>query len=802
MADPIAKRVKYDVQSPKSNNGVDQRVKVERVRLQQLNLNHQNLRVDRTKQRQPQQFSKLTLDRTVLLDAAHRSSRQILDLSLLEKDVADMLDNNEIRKRDTFEQKWEILSKHLQDVWNDQQTSYSVVPYEICEDLCRWDNADKLYENVVDNIKRRCLRLADHFAALAPKNREFLSVFVKSYLSFRSQLKTVCTMCSELDYRYAYPKKGQHLHDLSMELYRDTLFSVFCIRERLIANTYAIVRKERSRMMAANELLYQLMEMMQECHIYTLHFEPRLVAHIEENYENIAASILSESPNIRAYLDAADTMFKDEKDGHVSDYLPAETKEKILDIAWTQLYRAPLNRIIEKGAVKLLETNDMKTLRRLYVIAKDVELTSLQEALVSFIKIKCQPRLDKNADDGTLVSYLITFQRRLDLLFQDSFDNDVLLINRVRETFVALFQQRKDDIAEIFACYFDYRLKDVAQENNKLDVAVQLLRFVPGKDLFEAVYKHQMVKRLVNPVSSKSVSLKVEAQIVQKLSAVCDPEFVSAAERMLKDLENADKINQQIQLKRSAISVNVRVLAQSLWPTVQTSSARLPEELRPLQRQFEQAYLSKYKKQHLVWNHPASSCVLETRYQFPSHVIATIAQTSVLLLYNHKTTYTYAEIKSKTGMRSMELTRILQSLCMNRKTPNQPSLSGDNDRNSLLLKHPSNPHIHPTDEFTYNPNYTRSASRINIMNAIDTDTKEVQRKVVNEDVKQSRRNQMDAALVRVVKREKVLTLSDLLLSTTNALRFPVHDDELLSRIEDLAKKEFFTVDEDTVTYKQ
>lgn len=47
---------------------------------------------------------------------------------------------------------------------------------------------------------------------------------------------------------------------------------------------------------------------------------------------------------------------------------------------------------------------------------------------------------------------------------------------------------------------------------------------------------------------------------------------------------------------------------------------------------------------------------------------------------------------------------------------------------------------------------------------------------------------MDAALVRFVKREKILALSDLLFSTTNALRFPVHDDELLGRIEELAKK--------------
>lgn len=172
--------------------------------------------------------------------------------------------------------------------------------------------------------------------------------------------------------------------------------------------------------------------------------------------------------------------------------------------------------------------------------------------------MKCQPRLDKNADNGTLVSYLITFQRRLDSMLRGSFDNDVLFTNTIRETFVALFQQRKDDIAEIFACYFDYRFKDIAQETNvskwaSADAEKWLIDFdrsmmpernwmspsiycdlfqvrtqprqLPiadkyiGKDLFEAVYKHQMVKRLVNPVSSKSFSLKFENQIIGKLGA-------------------------------------------------------------------------------------------------------------------------------------------------------------------------------------------------------------------------------------------------------------------------------------------
>lgn len=134
-----------------------------------------------------------------------------------------------------------------------------------------------------------------------------------------------------------------------MSLLRESLFNVFSIRERLVANTYAIVRKERSKKITASNLHYDLMDMMQECCIYTQHFEPRLVTHIEKDYKEIAASLLSTSQNINTYLDAADAMFKDEKDGHVSDYLPAETKEKILDIAWTQLYRAPLSKIIEKG---------------------------------------------------------------------------------------------------------------------------------------------------------------------------------------------------------------------------------------------------------------------------------------------------------------------------------------------------------------------------------------------------------------------------------------------------------------------
>lgn len=67
-----------------------------------------------------------------------------------------------------------------------------------------------------------------------------------------------------------------------------------------------------------------------------------------------------------------------------------------------------------------------------------------------------------------------------------------------------------------------------------------LLRFIHGKDVFEAFYKKDLAKRLL---VGKSASVDSEKSMLSKLKAECGAGFTSKLEGMFKDMELSKDIN-------------------------------------------------------------------------------------------------------------------------------------------------------------------------------------------------------------------------------------------------------------------
>lgn len=70
-----------------------------------------------------------------------------------------------------------------------------------------------------------------------------------------------------------------------------------------------------------------------------------------------------------------------------------------------------------------------------------------------------------------------------------------------------------------------------------INQVIVIFRFIHGKDLFEAFYKKDLAKRLLQPSSSRHhVNLDAERLVVAKLKQECGPAFTSSLEGMLKDM--------------------------------------------------------------------------------------------------------------------------------------------------------------------------------------------------------------------------------------------------------------------------
>ncbi len=71
-------------------------------------------------------------------------------------------------------------------------------------------------------------------------------------------------------------------------------------------------------------------------------------------------------------------------------------------------------------------------------------------------------------------------------------------------------------------------------------IAFLFLRFIHGKDVFEAFYKKDLAKRLL---VGKSASVDSEKSMLSKLKAECGAGFTSKLEGMFKDMELSKDIN-------------------------------------------------------------------------------------------------------------------------------------------------------------------------------------------------------------------------------------------------------------------
>ena len=160
-----------------------------------------------------------------------------------------------------------------------------------------------------------------------------------------------------------------------------------------------------------------------------------------------------------------------------------------------------------------------------------------------------------------------------------------------------------------------------------------------------------------------------------------------------------------------------------------------------------------------------------------------LLQALVLLLFNETDTLTLAQISSRTNIDDRLLRQILQSLACGKA--------------QVLLKVPRSKEVTENDKFIYNKDYTNQQFKIRI-NQIQIKENREEQQQTKERIFQDCQYQIDAAIVRIMKIQKVLTHNLLFTELCNQLKFSIKPTDFKKRIECLIDLDYIKRHKDSL----
>ncbi|KAI8832957.1 hypothetical protein BJ741DRAFT_579879 [Chytriomyces cf. hyalinus JEL632] len=376
----------------------------------------------------------------------------------------------------------------------------------------------------------------------------------------------------------------------------------------------------------------------------------------------------------------------------------------------------------------------------------------------SFDRKRCEPRL---------ILGVIAFKKRMENLTNTAFASSKEFMQVIRESFEKFINKRHNKPSELIAKHVDSLMKTgkgitetETEELWGLNDVVNAKEGSPWSILQEGFGKETVV--------GESSSVDSEKSMLSNLKVECGAAFTSKLENIFKDIETSKDFvtsfreSPRLMTQLGSVEVYVNFLTAGMWPTYPPAPLTIPAELSCTIHQY-------------IWRHP-TYFLRQRSSSATKELSVSLFQSAVLLLFNDKPVLSYAEILAATNMEPKELERTLQSLACGKLR--------------VLTKEPKGRDVHSTDTFLFNHAFENPLFRIKI-NSIQMKETVEENKETTEKVFADRQYQVDAAIVRITKKErKKLPHALLIAELFEQLKFPIKAPDLKKRIESLIDREY------------
>ncbi|KAG6041531.1 hypothetical protein E4U41_003691 [Claviceps citrina] len=685
--------------------------------------------------------------------------------------------------------------------------------YRGVEDVCRRGNAARVYRLLKERVDAhlQTVVLPRVKRNGGQSNADVLRSLRGEWRAWSAQAITIRSTFSYLDRTYLLRESLPSINDMAITYFRRMVFpqssqgQTGFPGDRVIGGICDMMEYHRRGDDRLDDaLLKESIRMLYVLGVYVKQFEAVFLrqssAYFWEFGESWSASSLKD------YISACKSLIGQEEHRCIAYNLESATEKQLMDSAHEILIKSYAERLLQSdGLSGLLAAKDVKSMKGLYDLLR---LPGIQKRLkdpwTQYIRQAGAEIISDKARADDMVLRLLELRRSLDLMIRDAFRKDEDFLWGMREAFGKFMNDRTaasawdsgtSKVGEMTAKYIDKLLRgglktlpaellsdaqdraaaerqgqastadEDAELDRQLDQALELFRFIEGKDAFEAFYKKDLARRLL---LGRSASKDAERNMLTKLRSECGSNFTHNLEQMFKDQELAkdemdayavwDRANRASRAQPARVDLTVMVLSASAWPSYPEARINLPDEVATEIERFDQHYKAKHTGRLLTWKHFLAHCSLKA--SFPKgtrELLVSALQAVVLLLFNSEPPqgggfYSYQQIASATGLHGGDLDRTLQSLACGRYR--------------VLVKHPRGRDVAPADTFTLNHAFTDPKYRLKINQIQLRETREENR-ATHERIVRDRRFETQAAIVRVMKSRKSMGHAELVAEVIN-----------------------------------
>ena len=247
----------------------------------------------------------------------------------------------------------------------------------------------------------------------------------------------------------------------------------------------------------------------------------------------------------------------------------------------------------------------------------------------------------------------------------------------------------------------------------------------------------------------------------------------------------------------------VNVLTLTNWPMTSAQSCNLPPSMTKALERYQKFYLSRHSGRKLTWLSQMGTA--DVRANLPCGRkdlnISTLGAVVLVTCFNDEDKdndwQSFTQIQEATGISTTELKRTLQGLSVAKV--------------KLLLKSTKGKDVKETDEFKFNVSFTSPLNKIKIQtisassigggnggsgtnNALES---ELERSETMEKVDETRKHQVEAAIVRIMKSRKKMDHNNLVAEVICQLSSKFSPSALMvkKRIEGLIERDYMKRDE-------
>ncbi|KAI1268302.1 cullin-4A [Xylariaceae sp. FL1019] len=683
--------------------------------------------------------------------------------------------------------------------------------YRGVEDLCRHGEAPALFDSLEQQCRAYLNGPLKHSIGTEIVNSDInaLRSVYKHWVMWNNQSTIIRSIFSYLDRSFLLNSKDSHrrqINDMAIELFRSMLFapqnpSSQNIGSLSLAGLCRLIDYDRKGDTQFDPgLLRNSISMLYVLNIYNAKFEPELLRVSASYFQEFAEE--QSTGSLKSYIAACETLLGREDDRCNTYNLDSTTKKQLMDTAHKMLINDYAAKLLDSGNIgKILDENAVGSIRALYELLR---LTNLQKKLKTpwegYIKEAGSAIVNDTSRGDEMVVRLLEFRKTLDIMVRDAFKKDDDFTYGLRQSFdsfindkgnLAVWNTGTSKVGEMIAKYVDMLLRggiktlpkslisdaedrkdaersgqastgdEDAELDRQLDQALELFRFIEGKDVFEAFYKQDLARRLL---MGRSASADAERSMLAKLKGECGSNFTRNLEQMFKDQQIAREEMSSYKEWRentgkdsSQLDLNVSILSAAAWPTYADDELLLPGELHSQLEQFSAFYSNKHTGRRLTWKQSLAHCVLRANFRKGAkELLVSAYQAVTLTLFNDgNDVLSYQQISERSGLKGQDLIRTLQSLACGKIR--------------VLVKNPKGKDVNPTDVFKVNDSFSDPKFRVKI-NQIQLKETVKENKDTHERVAQDRQFETQAAIVRIMKSRKTMTHGNLAAEVINQTR--------------------------------